>query len=114
MDGVSRLGAELDNEADAFLVAVVCVLSWLTLPVGAWILVAGFLRYVYVLAVAWLPSRGHVPPSRIATRAFGIALAGFVMGFLGWGTVSWLAPLLSTLLLSWSFLRSFYWSLRKA
>jgi phosphatidylglycerophosphate synthase len=114
LNGVSRLGAELDGEGDAFLVAVACVLSWLTLPIGAWILVPGFLRYVYVLTVAFVPSRGRAPASRLASRAFGVAFSGFLLGFLGWGSVSRFAPLVSTLVLSWSFSRSFYWSLRKA
>ena len=114
LGAVSRLGAQLDNEGDAFLVAVVCVLSWLVVPLGAWILVAGFLRYLYVLTVMFFPSRGHAPPSRLATRAFGISLVGFLIGLSNLGVVSRVAPLLSTLLLLWSFSRSFYWSLRKA
>jgi phosphatidylglycerophosphate synthase len=114
LSAVSRLGAQLDNEGDAFLVAVVCVLSWLTVPLGAWILVAGFLRYVYVLTAAVFSSHGHAPPSRLATRAFGISLVGFLIGLANLGVISRVAPLLSTLLLLWSFSRSFYWSLRKA
>jgi phosphatidylglycerophosphate synthase len=114
LDVVSRLGARLDNEGDAFLVAVVCVLLWQRTPLGAWILVAGFLRYVYVLTVHFFPSRGEAPRSKLASRSFGIALVGFMVGLLELPVVSRVLPLLSTMLLTWSFSRSFYWSLRKA
>lgn len=114
LGGVSRLGAQLDNEGDAFLVAVVCLLSWLTKHFAAWILIAGFLRYAYVLTVRFIPSRGQVPASKLATRSYGISLSLFLLGFLEVPVVSRGAPLMATLLLIWSFSRSFYWSLRKA
>lgn len=114
LDTASRLGAQLDNESDAFLTAVLCLLLWFRSSLGAWILIAGFLRYGYVLTVSFVPSRGHVPPSKLATRSFGIALVGFLVGLFEWGAISEIAPALSTMLLVWSFSRSFYWSLRKA
>jgi phosphatidylglycerophosphate synthase len=113
-DSQSRLGAQLDNESDAFLMAVVCFSAYQTLGLAAWVLTAASLRYGYVLLVALLPSRGLVPASRLATWSHGIAIGGFVLAFLPLGSVSRLSPVLSTLLLLWSFSRSFYWSLRGA
>ncbi|HEY8942685.1 MAG TPA: CDP-alcohol phosphatidyltransferase family protein [Polyangiaceae bacterium] len=106
---VSRIGGQLDTEADAFLCAVVCLLSWLQVG-SAWLLVGGFLRYGYVLLVRLLPSRGPVPRNRFAARAFGLAILGFAAGFLELGAASVAFPALATALLAWSFGRSFYWS----
>jgi phosphatidylglycerophosphate synthase len=111
-DSVSRLGAHLDNETDAFLTLTVCLMLFLRGPSEAWVLTAGLLRYLYVLVIRVFPSRGHVPPSALASRAFGIALIGLLLGFLDIPYVSRLGPMAANLLLLWSFSRSFYWSLR--
>jgi phosphatidylglycerophosphate synthase len=112
-DSVSQLGGHLDNESDAFLTLTVCVLLYLRGPSGAWVLTPGLLRYVYVLFVRVFPSRGQVPRSTLGARAFGIALVGLMVGFLGVPYLSRVAPALATLLLSYSFGHSFYWSLKK-
>jgi phosphatidylglycerophosphate synthase len=111
-DSVSRLGAHLDNETDAFLTLTVCLMLFLRGPSEAWVLTAGLLRYLYVLVIRVFPSRGHVPPSALASRAFGLALIGLLLGFLDVPYVSRLGPMAANLLLLWSFSRSFYWSLR--
>lgn len=109
-NSVSALGGHLDTEADGFLSAVVCLLLWLEYGLPVWVLTAGLLRYCYVLLVRWVPSRGLVPRSRFAARVFGIALVGLMMGFLKLGVLSMAGPALATVLLCWSFARSFYWS----
>ncbi len=110
---VSRLGGHLDGETDALLTAVVCVLLFLRGPFGAWVLTAGFLRYVYVVVVRFVSSQGLAPRSEFAARAFGIALTGLTLGFLPLGPLSQAMPALATLLLLWSFGRSFYWSFKE-
>lgn len=60
----SRFGARFDMEADAFFVLVLSVLAWQWDKVGAWVLLIGAMRYLYVLAgAAWPWLRGPVPDS---------------------------------------------------
>lgn len=54
---VSRFGARFDMETDAVLIAVLSLLAWQLGKAGAWILLAGALRYLFVGAtrlVSWL------------------------------------------------------------
>jgi phosphatidylglycerophosphate synthase len=111
LNAVSVMGGHLDGETDAVLTALTCFFLYQR-GFGAWVLTAGYLRYVYVLIVHFMPSRGHAPRSLLAARAFGIALVGFLLGFLGIPIVSSITPPLATVLLCWSFGRSFYWSFR--
>lgn len=113
-NSVSVMGGHLDGETDAVLTAMVCLFLYLR-GLGPWVLTAGFLRFVYVLVVRFAPaSQGQAPRSRLAARAFGIALVSFLVGFLPLPAplafLAWFAPLFATLLLCWSFGRSFYWS----
>lgn len=73
---VTARGARLDMETDA---AVVLVLSVAAVPgVGAWVLLAGLMRYAFVLAGRVLPGlRGQLPPStarRLVAAVQGPAL----------------------------------------
>jgi phosphatidylglycerophosphate synthase len=114
LGAVSVMGGHLDGETDAVLTALVCLFLYLRGFGGAWVLTAGYLRFVYVLVVHFFPSHGHAPRSRLAARAFGIALVGLLLGYLRIPYVSAVTPALATLLLCWSFGRSFYWSFRGA
>jgi phosphatidylglycerophosphate synthase len=61
----SPFGARFDMEVDAALVLVLCGLAWQQGRAGAWVLVAGLLRYLFVLAgtrLSWM--RRDLPPSR--------------------------------------------------
>lgn len=49
----SPLGARFDMEVDAFFLLLLSVLCWLLGKAGAWILLAGLLRYLFV-AAAWV------------------------------------------------------------
>ncbi|MEE3919878.1 CDP-alcohol phosphatidyltransferase family protein [Micromonospora sp. BRA006-A] len=58
---VSALGARFDMEVDSFLVLVLC--GYVADQVGAWVLVIGAMRYVFVAAGWVLPwMRGSLPP----------------------------------------------------
>jgi phosphatidylglycerophosphate synthase len=62
---VSAFGARFDMETDALLILVLAALAWQYGKAGAWILLAGLLRYLFVAAGYVLPwlSRA-LPPSR--------------------------------------------------
>jgi phosphatidylglycerophosphate synthase len=49
----SAFGARFDMEIDALLILVLSVLAWQYGKAGAWVLLSGLLRYVFVLA-GWL------------------------------------------------------------
>lgn len=60
----SEFGARFDMECDALLVAVLCVLIVQFDKAGAWVLSAGAMRYVFVLAGrAWPWVARPLPPS---------------------------------------------------
>jgi len=61
----SEFGARFDMETDALLIFVLCALAWEEGKAGAWILLAGALRYLFVaagFALPWL--KRALPPSR--------------------------------------------------
>lgn len=54
---VSRFGARFDMEIDSLLALVLAVLAYDTGKVGAWVLILGLMRYVWIVAgwaFAWL------------------------------------------------------------
>ena len=58
-------GARFDMELDAFLMLGLSMLVWLSGAVGAWVLLIGTLRYLFVLAGwIWPALRGELAPSR--------------------------------------------------
>lgn len=61
----SRFGARFDMETDALLIMVLSLLVWRVVPVGAWVLASGLMRYGFVVAgwlLPWLAA--DLPPSR--------------------------------------------------
>jgi phosphatidylglycerophosphate synthase len=62
---VSAFGARFDMELDALLVAVLSLLIWTSGKAGAWVLLAGIMRYLFVgltYAFPWMAR--PLPPSR--------------------------------------------------
>src|SRR5688572_28890857 len=103
---VSAFGARFDVETDALLVMAMCILVWQHGKAGAWVLVGGMMRYVFVMAGTWL--RWMARPLRPTRRAKTISVCHMV------GLSVALAPIVppplsamavaSTLIaLSWSF-----------
>jgi phosphatidylglycerophosphate synthase len=109
----SEIGGRLDGESDAFLVLSVCLLLWVRGTHGAWVLVAGLLRYAYVLVLHFVPSRGEVPRWWLARYVYGTSLMCLMSGFFALGGLERVLPMLATTLLCASFARSFYWSFRR-
>jgi phosphatidylglycerophosphate synthase len=61
----SRFGARFDLEVDALLLAILALLVWQAGRVGAWVLLIGLTRYLFVAARCWWPwLRAPLPPSR--------------------------------------------------
>ncbi|MDX5460543.1 MULTISPECIES: CDP-alcohol phosphatidyltransferase family protein [Micromonospora] len=81
---VSALGARFDMEVDSFLVLVLC--GYVADQVGAWVLVIGAMRYVFVAAGWVLPwMRGSLPPRywrKVVAATQGIVLAVVAAGVL--------------------------------
>ena len=50
---VTAFGARFDMEVDALLIFVLAILSWRWGKAGAWVLMSGLLRYIFV-AAGWL------------------------------------------------------------
>lgn len=83
----SPFGARYDMEVDALLVLVLSVLVWHSAKAGAWILLAGAMRYLFVLAsYLWTWLAAPLPQSR---RRQAICVVQIV----GLGAVS--SPLIS-------------------
>ena len=111
----STFGARLDMECDAWTVLVAALVLYLSGRLGAFILVAGALRYTYVVALALRPSvKGEEPRSRTARWAFSLVMISLCVSL--WPLGAWHVPLagLATLLLCASFVRSTVWSWRPA
>jgi phosphatidylglycerophosphate synthase len=61
----SEFGARFDMETDALLVLALAILAWRWDRAGAWVVLSGAARYLFVGAAALLPwMRQALPPSR--------------------------------------------------
>jgi phosphatidylglycerophosphate synthase len=74
----SAFGARFDMEADALLVLGLALAVWASGRAGPWVLIAGALRYVFLLsAVIWPTLAAPLPPSfrrKAICVAIGVAL----------------------------------------
>lgn len=89
----SEFGSTFDTEADAAFVLVLCVVLWLRIRLGLWVLIPGVLRYVYVLSLALFPSvQGRVRRPLFGRMAFLLSSALLLAAAAarGWAAV-WLA-----------------------
>ncbi|MFI9051891.1 CDP-alcohol phosphatidyltransferase family protein [Streptomyces sp. NPDC053427] len=106
----TELGARFDMEVDAFLILVLSI--YVAMPLGAWVLLIGLMRYAFVAASWALPwLRGDLPHSM--ARKTVAALQGIVLVVAGAGIVptawAFLAVGLALALLVWSFGRDVAW-----
>lgn len=114
---VSDFGARFDMETDALLILVLAALVWQLDKAGAWILLAGLLRYLFVVAsYVWSWFERPLPPSRrrqtICVLQI-VSLLGALAPFVA-PTQSSLVGLLGLLLLVWSFAVDVVWLARRA
>ena len=110
----SVFGAAFDMETDALLILVAGLALCQRGRLGAWILAAGLLRYVYVLAMVIAPpAAGPVPRSAWGRVAFLVLLAGLTAAFARTDPVATVMAALGSLAVVASFARSFLWSYRR-
>jgi phosphatidylglycerophosphate synthase len=107
----SEFGAHFDMETDAYFVLLVGIELFTRGVHGAWILGAGLLRYVYVLALALVPARrGDKPRFAFGRHAFTGLMLGLSLGMMVGEPLGTVATLLGCGLVTASFAHSFYWS----
>jgi phosphatidylglycerophosphate synthase len=113
----SRFGARFDMETDALLIAVLAVLAWQHDKAGSWVLVAGFMRYGFLLAGTFLPwMRRPLPPSRRRQGVCVLQILTLLASLLPVLTAPWsaLVAALGVAALCWSFALDGLWLARRA
>jgi phosphatidylglycerophosphate synthase len=107
----SAFGAHFDMETDALLVLVLTLRLWLGEGFGPWVLLSGLLRYLFVSWLWLWPGTGReAPRSRVGRLAFVLLMLGLSSGLVLPGIWGASGACLGTLIVSWSFARSGYFS----
>ncbi len=111
----SAFGARFDMEIDALLILALSILAWQFDKAGAWVILAGLMRYLFV-AAGWLEHRLEAPlyPSRRRQTVCVVQILGLGLVMLPAVTrpaSAWLAAGL-VLLLGYSFAVDTIWLLR--
>jgi phosphatidylglycerophosphate synthase len=79
----SEFGARFDLEIDALLILVLAILVWRHDKAGAWILLSGLLRYLFIAGgVLWSWLRRPLPPSRRRQAICVVQIAGLILALL--------------------------------
>jgi phosphatidylglycerophosphate synthase len=74
---VSEFGARFDMEVDALLILVLSILAWRYSKAGAWVLLSGLLRYVFVASGRiWSWLQAALPSSRRGKIICVVQIAG--------------------------------------
>jgi len=111
----SEFGAYFDMETDAYFVLLAGIVLVQRGRYGAWVLVVGLLRYVYVLTLTLVPARGgEQPRSSFGRHAFTSLMLGLSLGMVLGEPFGTVATALGCGLVTASFVRSFYWSYGRA
>jgi phosphatidylglycerophosphate synthase len=76
----SRFGARFDMEVDALLILALAILTWQYGKAGAWVVLSGLLRYVFMAAGWLLPQmRRPLPDSRRRQTICVVQIAGLIV-----------------------------------
>lgn len=113
----SAFGARFDMEIDALLILVLSLLVWRALPIGSWILLAGALRYGFIVAGWTLPwMNGPLPPSRRRQTLCVVQIVALIVCLGPPVPFAVVSPLAATslALLVWSFAVDIRWLHRAA
>ena len=113
----SAFGARFDMEIDALLILVLAVLVFQHAKAGAWILLAGLLRYVFVAAsYAWPWFGADLPPSRRRQAVCVVQIVSLIGALAPIVVQPWSAALAlaGLVLLVWSFGIDVAWLARRA
>lgn len=108
----SEFGARYDMEIDALLILVLAVLAWQFEKAGAWIVVAGLMRYAFVAAgLVWQWMNTPLPPStrRKAVCVAQIVGLAVVVSPLASGSASIAVAAGTMAALTWSFAVDLFW-----
>jgi phosphatidylglycerophosphate synthase len=113
----TAFGARFDMETDAWLIVVLTALVWQQGKAGAWILLAGLLRYLFVAASYVWPALGRaLPPSRRRQTVCVVQIVSLIAALLPPVPLPWSAgaALAGLALLVWSFGLDVAWLARRA
>lgn len=113
----SAFGARFDMETDALLVLLLAALAWQLDKAGAWVLLSGALRYLFLAAAAVLPwLRSPLQPSRRRKVVCVVQSLSLLLALLPLVPPSWSSGLAAAglLLLCYSFLVDVVWLWRQA
>lgn len=108
----SGFGARFDMEIDAFLILVLAVLAWTLGKAGAWIVLAGALRYLFVAAGwIWRWVSAPLPPSSRRKAICVVQIVGLaaVVSPLIAVPASMVVALVTLVTLTWSFAIDTLW-----
>ncbi|MCD8494222.1 MAG: CDP-alcohol phosphatidyltransferase family protein [Burkholderiaceae bacterium] len=112
----SSFGARFDMEVDSLLALVLAVLVWQTDKVGAWVVMLGLFRPIFILGGwRWPKLKGNLPdsPARKVVCVIQVAsLATMLAPVVTAVMATWLAAFTLALLI-WSFGRDTWWLLRR-
>lgn len=114
---VSDFGARFDMETDAALILVLSLLAWQFDKAGAWVLLAGLLRYAFVaagVAVPWL--RRRLPFSRRRQTVCVTQSVALLLSLAPWlqSPLSDCVAFIGVVTLCWSFAVDVHWLARRA
>ncbi|MEX2528091.1 MAG: CDP-alcohol phosphatidyltransferase family protein [Gemmatimonadota bacterium] len=112
----TAFGARFDMELDAFLLLVLSLGVWLSGKVGAWVILIGALRYLFVVAGWMWPALQEPLPESFRRKAACVVQGIALLVCLGpiipvW--LAWAAAAFSLTLLVYSFGADILWLLRK-
>ncbi len=113
----TAFGARFDMETDALLILVLAALVWQLDKAGIWILAAGLLRYIFVLASYALPWMDRaLPPSRRRQTVCVLQIVSLIGALLPGAQLPWssVVALAGLVLLVGSFAIDVVWLARRA
>lgn len=113
----SAFGARFDMEIDALTIMILAAVLWRQDKVGAWVLLAGLLRYAFVAASRLWPWLSAPLPPRERRRAVcAVLVAGLVVACAPILTSAAAAPLVAAgiALTAWSFAVDIAWLFNNA
>jgi phosphatidylglycerophosphate synthase len=102
----SEFGARFDMETDALLILILAVLAWQHDKAGAWIVLAGAMRYLFVAGgYVWPWLDGELPPSQRRKTVCVVQAVGLIIVVSPIVTVpvSVVVAALTLVTLAWSF-----------
>lgn len=111
----SSFGARFDMEVDSVFALLLALLSWQSGKAGAWVLLLGGMRYLFLAAAVVWPWLLAQLPERFSRKAICVIQIGILIALLApiiSGPLSWTIAAIGTLLLAYSFVRDIIWLAR--